>query len=157
MEECLISLKSADTLLQSNSKLEQLKSSENVQEIAKQIQTTKEHLEILGDLPQFGTTKQQVLQLQNQLETMAKPLVTQALEEQNDEKIKMLIGLFKQMERENEFQENIFSFYIAKISEFWKQVMEKIQQDHSFIQCVSEFYEKYIHLLSKDVSLFFFL
>lgn len=156
MEECLISLKSADTLLQSNQKLESLKSSENVQDIAKQIQITKEHLMILGDLPQFESTKQQLIQLQNKLESMAKPLVIHALEEKNNDTIKMLIHLFKQMERETELHEIIFSFYISRISHFWKLLTDKIQQDKTFLQSVSEFYEQYIQLLTTDVSFLFY-
>jgi len=152
MKSCMLSLRSADTLLKSNNKLEELRSSENVQEIAKQIQLTKENLAILGDLPQFSGTKNQLVQLQNRLEGMARPLLSNALENRNSEDVKMLIGLFQQMERTQELQEYFFEFYTQKTILLWKKLTDSIQnQSGTFSKFLSEFYGEFSYLLDNDV------
>uniref|UniRef100_A0A7S4IKY9 Conserved oligomeric Golgi complex subunit 7 n=1 Tax=Vannella robusta TaxID=1487602 RepID=A0A7S4IKY9_9EUKA len=152
MEECLSSLKSADALLQSNKKLEDLRSSDDVKEIAKQIKATKENLAILGDLPQFNSTQQKLEQLQNRLEGMARPLLSTSLEQRNGEDIRMLIDLFNQMQREVELQEYVFEFYVARVADLWKNLTNTIQESVTpFTAALSTFYGELENLLDKEI------
>ena len=146
------SLHSAELLIQSTKKLDLLGQSEDIQEIAKQIQKTKENLTVLGDLPQFNQTQQQLVKLQNRLEGMARPLLRNALARRNTEEVIVLIGLFQQMEREYELIGYFDEFYIEKAAELWEQLTDGMQEkENSFREFIAMFYDKFAELLDTQV------
>ena len=148
----MTSLRSAEALVQSSRKLESMNESEDVQSIAAQIKLTKDNLQVLGDLPQFAHTKQQLLALQERLGDMARPLVSRALSQRDAGQITFLVDLFHQMEREEELQQQIMSFYATKVSQYWKEFTESIQEgSRTFGQCLGEFYIRVGDLLEKEV------
>ena len=152
MESCTKSLHSAELLIKSSKELEKLNSSEDAQAIAKQIQETKANLALLGDIPQFSQTKDQLSVLENRLETIAIPLLRNALGNRNSDDVKVLLGLFKQMDKESEVSDLVCDYYVDRVSELWNQMTNNMQdKENSFGECLGNFYNQFTEILDSQV------